>query len=238
MTAGELLFGEFGADGCIECAKAARERVYKARCTKENDMWSQLREGGALHKFKAYNESSTDERARLCVRHADGYANLCLQEAALSMYIDCMEASRDDMPLPEQRGRKRIGFSHRYPKIHGQTSARLLAVNPISITKNTPRELLEYDTSYEGGHFELKRGKYIQLVFLGNLGIPFCTIRPAFPSRKVDYYNGAIGEWFDIKYKGGSAEGLSDFGKKVIERLKKSRDVFGERVNAIEAQVS
>lgn len=57
---------------------------------------------------------------------------------------------------------------------------------------------------YEGGRFELKPGRYIQLVFLGNLGIPFCTIRPAFPSRKVDYYNGAVGEWFDVKYKSPS----------------------------------
>ena len=201
MTAEELLFGEFGADGCLACAKDARDKAYKARCTMENDRWSHLKEGGTPRKFKAYNESGTDGRARDCLRYESGYAQLCLQEAALTMYIDCMEASRDDMPLPERGGRKRIGFSHRYPKIHGQTSARLLAVNPISITKNTPRELLEYDTSYEGGHFELKRGKYIQLVFLGNLGIQFCTIRPAFPSRKVDYYNGAVGEWFDIKYK-------------------------------------
>lgn len=201
MTADELMFSEFGADGCLACAKDARDKVYKARCTMENERWSRLKEGGTPRKFKEYNESGTVGRARDCLRHESGYAQLCLQEAALSMYIDCMEASRDDMPLPDRGGRKRIGFSHRYPKIHGQTSARLLAVNPISITKDTPSELLEYDTAYEGGHFELKRGKYIQLVFLGNLGIPFCTIRPAFPSRKVDYYNGAVGELFDIKYK-------------------------------------
>ena len=95
-----------------------------------------------------------------------------------------------------------IGFSHHYPKLHGQTSAKLLAVEPIRIDGNTPKELLEYDTTFDGGRFELKRGNYIQLVFLGDLRIPFCTIRPAWPIRKVDYYASKIGETFAIKFKG------------------------------------
>lgn len=40
-----------------------------------------------------------------------------------------------------------IKFSHNYPKLHGQTSAELLAVRPIRIDKNTPAELLEFDKS-------------------------------------------------------------------------------------------
>ena len=62
-----------------------------------------------------------------------------------------------------------IRFSHEYPKLHGQTSAELLAVRPLKIDAHTPRELLEYDTTYRGGRYPLRSGEYIQLIFLGNL---------------------------------------------------------------------
>lgn len=94
-----------------------------------------------------------------------------------------------------------IKFSHDYPKLHGQTSAELLAVRPIRIDKNTPRELLEYDTKYDGGYYKLATGDYIQLIFLGNLRIPFCTIRKAWPQSKVDYYRGKVGDVFTIEVK-------------------------------------
>lgn len=94
-----------------------------------------------------------------------------------------------------------IKFSHDYPKLHGQTSAELLAVRPIRIDKNTPRELLEYDTAYDGGHYKLATGDYIQLIFLGNLRIPFCTIRKAYPPSKVEYYKSKIGEQFEVMVK-------------------------------------
>ena len=101
---------------------------------------------------------------------------------------------------------KHIVFSHHYPKLHGQTSARLLAVIPRKRNEMS-EELIEYDTTYftDDGHkeyFPLKSGNYIQLVFIGNLGIPFCTIRSAFPQSKVEYYTSAIGEDFAIKFKG------------------------------------
>ena len=35
---------------------------------------------------------------------------------------------------------KTIKFSHHYPKLHGQTSATLLAVLPLRINKDTPKE--------------------------------------------------------------------------------------------------
>ena len=92
-----------------------------------------------------------------------------------------------------------IRFSHDYPKLHGQTSAQLLAVLPLTIDANTPAELLEYDTTYEGGHYALKHGKYLQLVFIGNLRIPFCTIRAAYPPSKVQYYLSAVGRDFTIQ---------------------------------------
>lgn len=107
---------------------------------------------------------------------------------------------------------KTIKFSHDYPKLHGQTSAELLAVKPIRIDSNTPKELLEYDTTYykygfctfgdppkEKLNFKLTTGDYIQLIFLGNLRIPFCTIRKAWPPSKVEYYKKSIGETFAVE---------------------------------------
>ena len=94
---------------------------------------------------------------------------------------------------------KTIKFSHEYPKLHGQTSAELLAVRPIKIGANTPKELLEYDTAHERGRYPLKSGDHIQLIFLGNLRIPFCTIRSAYPASKVWYYYNSIGETFKIE---------------------------------------
>ena len=108
-------------------------------------------------------------------------------------------------PCPSERESAialRIGFSHHYPKLHGQTSAELLAVRPIKINKDTPQELLEYDTKFDGGYFPLRHGNYIQLIFLGNLRIPFCTIRAAYPPSKVEYYQRNIGKMFDIHFKG------------------------------------
>lgn len=106
-----------------------------------------------------------------------------------------------------------IKFSHDYPKLHGQTSATLLAVVPIRIDRTTCDELLEYDTTYishvnsfgmsydKKCRYPLPTGDYIQLIFLGNLRIPFCTIRKAWPQSKVDYYRGKVGDVFTIEVK-------------------------------------
>ena len=105
---------------------------------------------------------------------------------------------------------KTIAFSHHYPKIHGQVQAKLIAVIPLP-GREINEELLEYDTTFveDGvkGHFPLKKsGQYIQLIFIGDFRIPFCTIRPAWPPEKVEYYTSAIGEVFSIRYakKGGA----------------------------------
>lgn len=91
-----------------------------------------------------------------------------------------------------------VKFSHKYPKLHNQTSALLISVRPIKIDENTPKELIEYDTKYDGGYFKLPYGNYVQLVFLGNFGIPFTTIREHYPPHKEDFYEGTLGETFDI----------------------------------------
>lgn len=94
----------------------------------------------------------------------------------------------------------KIKFSHNYPKLWNQVAAELLAVRPIYICSATSHELIEYDTKIKDGeYFKLKAGNYIQLVFIGNKNIPFCTIRSAYPQTKVDYYNGLIGKVFDLE---------------------------------------
>lgn len=101
-----------------------------------------------------------------------------------------------------------IKFSHDYPKLHGQKTARLIAVEPITIDENTPAELIEYDTrTVAGDYYSLTKGEYIQLIFIGNLRIPFCTIRKkeswlkGKQLDKYEYYKGKIGQTFNIEIK-------------------------------------
>lgn len=96
-----------------------------------------------------------------------------------------------------------IKFSSNYPKLHNQTSARLLYVERIRIDQNTPPELLEYDTTKaDGSRYPLPTGIYLQLVFLGNFRIPFCTIRRSGLSLKKEAdYISKIGRIFEIEVK-------------------------------------
>lgn len=63
------------------------------------------------------------------------------------------------------------------------------------------------DTTYDGGHYPLPTGDYIQLIFLGNLRIPFCTIRKNYPPQKMDYYSGSVGDVFDVVIKEQKKDG-------------------------------
>lgn len=100
-----------------------------------------------------------------------------------------------------------IKFSHNYPKLYGQTSGELLSVK-VLIAKEVQvnKVLLEYDTKYLGIKEEIKyyilprSGKLVQLIFLGNMGIPFCTIRSMYNGKynKLDYYRENIGQVFDF----------------------------------------
>lgn len=94
----------------------------------------------------------------------------------------------------------KIKFSHEYPKLWGQYSARLLEVNDTEY-KNLHPDLIEYDTKYNGGYYPLPKVRLIQLIFLGDKGIPFCTIRRWTP-QKHRYYESAIGKIFEIEIKG------------------------------------
>ena len=111
----------------------------------------------------------------------------------------------------------RIGFSKEYCKLHHQTSAELLAVRRLEINAENPHtELLDYDTIAEDGtRYEIKDGHWLQLVFLGDKGIPFCTIRNDKPAldgmkSKYDYYNEKIGERFEIVRKLEASNGTDN----------------------------
>lgn len=105
-----------------------------------------------------------------------------------------------------------IEFAHRFSKLHGQDSAELLDVRPMEIDGTTACELLDYDTAYYEHckgygqtfsmkcHYPLEHGMYIQLVFLGNLRIPFCTFR-GYSAEKEEWYKSRIGELFHVVVK-------------------------------------
>lgn len=88
-----------------------------------------------------------------------------------------------------------IKFSSDYPKLWGQKQGRLLGV--YAIAHELHKDLIEYDIKKsDGSYYPLPKGTVIQLVFLGDKGIPFCTIR-RFTPNKFSYYVGLVGE--DLK---------------------------------------
>lgn len=98
----------------------------------------------------------------------------------------------------------KIKFSHRYYKLENQGGkARLIAAMPYRIDDTTPKDFLAYDTYYyPDGHYELKPGDYVLLLFLGANGV-FTTIRPRKGryGDKLEYYSSKIGEEFEIVVK-------------------------------------
>lgn len=99
-----------------------------------------------------------------------------------------------------------IKFSHDYPKLWGQKTAELIAVRIIDAQAiSINKQLIEYDTKYlvrESpplyGYYQLpKIGKLIQLIFIGNFDIPFCTLRRYIPD-KYEFYKGKIGSVFNV----------------------------------------
>ena len=95
----------------------------------------------------------------------------------------------------------RIRFSHQYYKLQAQGDrARLIAAIPYRIDDNTPKEFLDYDTwYYVDGHYKLKHGDYVLLLFLGSNGV-FTTIRPRKGryGDKLEYYSKHINEEFEV----------------------------------------
>lgn len=97
----------------------------------------------------------------------------------------------------------RIGFSHHYSKIYGQTHG-ILAYASIYIIdrKWFPDETRRYDTD---GVFPLDDGVYLQLVFIGYKQIPFTTYRKNTPENR-EKYCGHEREVFDFYFNGENSK--------------------------------
>jgi len=107
-----------------------------------------------------------------------------------------------------------ILFSHYYPKLHFQKEAELIAVRILNKPEDWNEELAEYDTKfrkgllsqssaievYEDSHYPVPDGKLLQLVFIGDKHIPFCTLR-SWNKEKEKYYRGLIGQILDVVVK-------------------------------------
>jgi hypothetical protein len=103
------------------------------------------------------------------------------------------------VPVADSKSQKLcIKFSHRYPKIHNQKTARLLSAERCNRDQLSDA-FIEYDTVYDGGHFSLPLSDYILLVFLGNDHIPFTTAR-AFNDSDFRRYKDSLGSVFSIEY--------------------------------------
>ena len=95
-----------------------------------------------------------------------------------------------------------IIFSDNYPKLHKQTTAKLVAVEHITINTKKHKELLKYDCKKsDGTFFKIEDGEYIQLILIGNKHIPFCTLRKPQPDYKLHYYKKLIGKELKIVIK-------------------------------------
>lgn len=95
----------------------------------------------------------------------------------------------------------KIKFSHQYYKLQYQgEKAILISATPYRIDENTPQSFIDYDTFfYPDGHYELKPGEYVLLLFLGGNGV-FTTIRPRKGryGDKLEYYSKHLNEEFEI----------------------------------------
>lgn len=98
-----------------------------------------------------------------------------------------------------------IRFSHYYAKLWEQETATLIGTRILDakeVQKNVP--LIHYDTQWEDkntgdtGWYPLPpSGKLIQLIFIGNKEIPFCTLR-RYTEEKFQYYSKSINNTFNI----------------------------------------
>jgi hypothetical protein len=92
----------------------------------------------------------------------------------------------------------KINFSHDYHKLWGQKKAELVCVKKILAPVYST--LREYDTRTTAGtYYELPQsGILLHLTFIGDQGIPFCTLR-RHTIEKERYYRNMIGQDFDIQ---------------------------------------
>jgi len=83
--------------------------------------------------------------------------------------------------------------------LYKQTEAHLIYVRTID--KGAVNEhLKQYDTkTVDEKYYPLPNTDLIQLIFIGNFDIPFCTLR-RYTEEKYRYYNESVGEEFNIVF--------------------------------------
>lgn len=94
-----------------------------------------------------------------------------------------------------------ITFAKQFLKLHGQTSAELVAVKLLDtalMQLDDFEEMYEYDCKADdGSYYPLNKDRtYIQLIFIGNKNIPFATLRNR--DKYMDYID-MIGHAFKIE---------------------------------------
>lgn len=95
-------------------------------------------------------------------------------------------------------------LEHDYAKLWGQKRAQLLAVLKVSVKEDENRRK-EYEGYYMDSSAKaqvegIKKGNYIQLVFIGEHGIPFSVLRP-YSYSKWEGYRDLIGTYFQMLIK-------------------------------------
>ena len=98
---------------------------------------------------------------------------------------------------------KEIKLNNKYPKLHGQKTARLLAVITGfsgELLQSRFPDLVFYDTLRDDGrYYNIKPDEsYILLLFEGDKGILFTTFRKDTEENFVKY-NTSIGQFFWIR---------------------------------------
>lgn len=102
---------------------------------------------------------------------------------------------------------KKISFDNNYPKLHNQTAAELLLViNDVSgaMLNTVCERVTKYDTLRgDGKYYHIENDQvFMILVFLGDKGIPFTSIRKM-NQENIDKYCDSVGEVFLIDVKEG-----------------------------------
>jgi len=87
-------------------------------------------------------------------------------------------------------------------KLWGQNKATLINLG-ILYAETLPKDLIEYDTkAKDGSYYKLpKKGRLLQLTFIGNKGIPFCTLRRYTPEKQM-YYARLCNKVFEVEVDG------------------------------------
>lgn len=92
-----------------------------------------------------------------------------------------------------------IKFDGEYEKLRRQTGGELIDVRVVTVNKASSDELIDYDTCrLDGTFYNLKFGEYLQLTFMGNLGIPLSTFRKI-NTENLEKYCGNEGTYFDFE---------------------------------------